>query len=427
MSILPFSRIRRYIILLTLFILAGGIGYSLGEKKAGISIGPDKRIVVNQEAPKDTAVDFSLFWDVWGRLFRYYIDAASLDTQKMVWGAITGMVASAGDPYTAFLPPKENKEFKEDLGGQFEGIGAQLGMKNSQIIVIAPLKGTPAERAGIKPSDYILKVNDEETVGWTVPQAVTKIRGPRGTKVNLTILHENSLKPVDLSIERDTIMIPSVEVWVKKVGEIKEIAGVPDVRTLDQNKKVAYLQLSRFGDHTNDDWLKAVDEVLSIKKNNGTLAGLIFDLRSNPGGYLDGSVFIASEFVDKGVIVSQVNSDGTKQEYPVDRKGKLLDIPLIVLVNKGSASAAEIVAGALRDYKRAKLVGETTFGKGSVQTPQELKGGAGLHITTGKWLLPKGDSISKVGVKPDVEVKLDDDVTASTDAQLAKAVELLLQ
>lgn len=427
MTSLPFSTIRKYVILAALFILAGGIGYNLGERKTNLSVSADKRIIINQEAPKEAAIDFSLFWDVWSRMLRYYIDAASLDTQKMVWGAISGMVASAGDPYTVFLPPKENKEFKEDLGGEFEGIGAQLGMRDNRIIVIAPLKGTPAERAGVKPGDYILKVNNEETVGWTVPQAVTKIRGPRGTTVNLNILHENSQKPIDLAIVRDTIMVPSVETWVKKVSEIEEIGGVADIQKIDPTKKVAYLRLNRFGDHTNQDWEKAVAEILSMQKSNGVLAGLVFDLRNNPGGYLDGSVFIASEFVEKGVIVSQVNSDGTKQDYPVDRKGRLLDIPLVVLVNKGSASAAEIVAGALRDHKRAQLVGETTFGKGSVQTPQELKGGAGLHVTTGKWLLPKGDSISKVGVKPDIEVKLDDAMEASGDAQLAKAVELLLK
>lgn len=428
MTSLPFSTIRKYVIFLALFILAGGIGYNLGRRKATIGIGPDKRIILNQETPKDASVDFSIFWDVWQRIHRYYIDAAVLDTQKMVWGAITGMVSAAGDPYTVFLPPKENKEFKEDLGGEFEGIGAQLGLKDNRIIVISPLKGTPAERAGIKPGDYILKVDDVDTVGWTVPQAVTKIRGPRGTSVNLNILHENSQKPIDLTIMRDTILVPSVEMWVKKVGEITEIGGLEETGKLDQAKKVAYLRLSRFGDHTNDDWDKAVSEILSAKLNNGrALAGLIFDLRNNPGGYLEGSVFIASEFIKEGIIVSQKNSDNTKEDYSVDRKGKLLDIPLVVLVNKGSASAAEIVAGALRDYKRATIVGETTFGKGSVQTPFDLTQGAGLHITTGKWLLPKGDSIAKVGVSPDVEVKLDDTTTATTDGQLAKAIELLLE
>lgn len=424
---LPFSSIRKYVIFLAFLILAGGIGYNLGERKAAITLTPDKRVVVNQDAPKETSVDFSLFWDVWQRLFRYYIDAAGLDTQKMVWGAISGMVASAGDPYTVFLPPKENTEFKEDLGGQFEGIGAQLGLKDGRIIVIAPLKGTPAEKAGIKPGDYILKVDAVDTVGWTIPQAVTKIRGARGTSVTLNILHENSQKPIDLTIMRDTILVPSVEHWVKKISEITEISGIPDVAKLDMTKKVAYLQLNRFGDHSNEDWDKAVTDVLALQAKNGAIAGLVFDLRNNPGGYLDGSVFIASEFIKSGIIVSQKNSDGTKQDYLVDKKGKLLDIPLVVLVNRGSASAAEIVAGALRDYKRATIVGETTFGKGSVQTPFDIAQGAGLHITTGKWLLPKGDSIAKVGVKPDVEVKFDDTTTATTDAQLAKAIEILLQ
>ena len=429
MTSLPFSTIRKYVLIFAFLLLAGGVGYNLGERRVGVNVTPDKRIVINQEPPKGTSspVDFSLFWDVWQRLGRYYIDAATLDSQKMVWGAITGMVSSIGDPYTTFLPPKENQEFKEDLGGEFEGIGAQLGMKESRVMVIAPLKGTPAEKAGIRAGDYILKVNDEDTAGWTVPQAVGKIRGKRGTTVTLTILHDNAQKPDDMVIIRDTILVPSVETWVKRVGDIVEVSRVDSVKTLDQTRKVAYLRLSRFGDHTNEDWGKAVDEILTTQRNNGLLAGLVFDLRNNPGGYLEGSVFIASEFVQKGTIVSQVNSDGTKQSYDVNRRGKLLDIPLVVLINKGSASAAEIVAGALRDYERAKLVGETTFGKGSVQTPQDLKGGAGLHITTGKWLLPKGDSISKVGVKPDVEVKLDDSLEASRDAQLAKAIELLLK
>ena len=311
MTSLPFSTIRKYVIFIAFFILAGGIGYNLGARKATIGIGPDKRIILNQEAPKDASVDFSLFWDVWQRLDRYYIDANVLDTQKMVWGAISGMVSAAGDPSTVFLPPKENKEFKEDLGGEFEGIGAQLGLKDNRIIVIAPLKGTPAERAGIKPGDYILKVDDVDTVGWTVPQAVTKIRGPRGSTVNLNILHENSQKSVDLAIIRDTILVPSVETWVKKVGEITEIGGMEEIGKLDQVKKVAYLRLSRFGDHTNDDWDKAVSEILSAKLNNGGLAGLVFDLRNNPGGYLEGSVFIASEFIKNGIIVSQKNSDNT--------------------------------------------------------------------------------------------------------------------
>ncbi len=338
-----------------------------------------------------------------------------------MYGAISGMVNSVGDPYTTYLPPKENRDFKEDLGGQFEGIGAQLGLKDNRIIVIAPLKGNPAEKAGIGAGDYILKVDGADTTGWSVTEAVNKIRGPRGTTVNLSILHDGDTKPIDIAIVRNTITVPSVESWMKSAGEIIEISGLMNVPA--KQDRVAYIRLSRFGDHSNEDWDKAVAEVAAAASG---IKGLIVDLRNNPGGYLDGSVFIASEFLRDGVVVSQVNSDGTKQDYPVMRRGRLLDIPLVVLINKGSASAAEIVAGALRDYGRATIVGETSFGKGSVQTPEDLPDGSSVHITTGRWLLPKGDSISQKGVVPDVVVPMEN-IDATRDAQLARAIELLLK
>lgn len=424
---MTFVQARKYLVVVSFCILSAGIGYRLGERKTNIALSPEKRILVNTEAPASVNVDFSLFWDVWQRLSRSYIDRASMDTQKMAWGAISGMVNSLDDPYTIFLPPKENKDFKEDLGGQFEGIGAQLGMKDGHIMVIAPLKDMPAEKAGILAGDYILKVNDQETTGWTVPEAVTKIRGPKGTKVTLSILHENGQKAVDVSIVRSPILVASVDSWVKKVSQIKEISGDKSYSSLvGKSGSVAYIRLSRFGDHSNEEWGKAVDSIVTAANNDSSIKGLIFDLRNNPGGYLDGAIFIGSEFIKSGTVVSQVNSDGTKQDYPVVRRGKLLDMPVVVLINKGSASAAEIVAGALRDYKRATLIGETSFGKGSVQTPEDLAGGAGLHITTGKWLLPKGDSIHKKGVTPDVLVPMET-FDASADAQLAKAVEFLLK
>lgn len=418
-----FLPVRTLIVILALIILSGGVGYRLGERKTSITFTQSKRVVVNQDPPPGANIDFSLFWDVWQRLLRSYIDRATIDPQKMVWGAISGMVNSLGDPYTTYLPPKENKDFKDDLGGSFEGIGAELGLKENRIIVIAPLKGNPAEKAGIRAGDYILKVNDEETSGWTVTEAVDKIRGPGGTTVKLSILHQDDTKPIDISIVRSTIVVPSVESWVKSAGEIEEISGVANISALKQHTaKVAYIRLSRFGDTSNEDFERAVSGVLSA----GAVRGLIFDLRNNPGGYLDGSVYISSEFVRSGVIVSQVNSDGTKEDYPVIRRGRLLDIPIVVLLNKGSASAAEITAGALRDLRHATIIGETSFGKGTVQTPEDLPDGSSVHITTGRWLLPGGDSITKKGITPDITVEWDG-LEASRDAQLSRAVELLLK
>jgi len=406
MKTLPISRIRSFILITALVIVAGGIGYQLGQKKATVTYSPEKRVILNQTPPQSANIDFSIFWDVWGRLLRAYIDRATIDPQKMVWGAISGMVNSLGDPYTTYLPPKENKDFKQELGGSFEGIGAELGLKDGHVVVIAPLKGNPAEKAGIRAGDYILKVDDVETTNWTVAQAVEKIRGKGGTTVKLSILHEKDTKPVELSIIRSTIVVPSVESWIKDMD----------------GGRIAYIHLSRFGDTSNRDWDNAVTDILSA----GPVKGLIFDLRNNPGGYLDGAVYIASEFVKSGTIVSQVNSDGTRQDYPVNRRGRLFSIPVVVLINKGSASAAEITAGALRDLKRAKIVGETSFGKGTVQTPEDLSDGSSVHITTGKWLLPNGDSIAQKGITPDVTVAWDG-LEASQDAQLAKAVELLLK
>jgi carboxyl-terminal processing protease len=428
MKSLSVSKIRSYILIAAFCLITAGIGYQLGVRHASISLTSDKRVVINQEAPPSATIDFSLFWTVWQKLSSAYIDKTILDPQKMVYGAITGMVNSLGDPYTLFLPPKDNKDFKDELAGDFEGIGAQLDMKDGNIIVLAPLKGTPAEKAGIKPLDYILKVDGIDTTGWTVAQAVSKIRGPKGTSVKLSILHEKATKPVDLTITRDTITVPSIESWVKPVSDIKEISGITQTAALSaKGYKVAYIILSRFGDTTNDDWTRTVSDISTQLRTDPSIKGLIFDLRNNPGGYLESAVYIASEFIKSGTVVSQVNSDATKQDYPVERMGKFLDIPVVVLINKGSASAAEIVAGALRDYKRATIVGETSFGKGSVQTPEDLPGGAGLHITTGKWLLPKGDSISKKGITPEFVISLPDNVTATTDAQLEKAVEILVK
>lgn len=400
--------VRNLFLGLSLLILFFGIGYRLGTQGVGRGMyfqSPDVR-GKDASSSSSSSVDFSLFWDVWDRINRYYIDRKALDPQKMVYGAISGLVSSLEDPYTVFLPPDQNKETKDDLGGLFEGIGAQLGVKDKKIIIISPLKGSPAEKEGLVAGDWILKVDGKETATWTLPQAVAKIRGPKGTKVNLTILHRDASNSADISVTRDTIKVASVE-W-----EVK-------------NGKVVYLKLGRFGDATTDEWTKAVDDISAlIAKSKGEIKGLVLDLRNNPGGYLSGSVFIASEFLDGGVVVIQESATKAKQTYEVNRKGKLLNIPLVVLINKGSASASEIVAGALSDRGRAKLVGETSFGKGSIQEAQELSGGAGIHITIAKWLLPSGTWINGSGIEPDIKIENDEN-NPESDLQLEKAIESL--
>lgn len=360
----------------------------------------------NQTPPDDKKnIDFKLFWDTWDLVSKEYVDKKAVDPQKMYYGAIQGMVAALGDPYTVFLPPEAQKSTKEELGGSFEGVGIQLGFnKEKRLVVIAPLVGTPAEKSGIRAGDLILKIQEKDTNGMALPDAVSLIRGQKGTKVNLEIYHEGDEKPIELSLQRDTIVVKSVEFMGK---------------TTPLGKKVAYIKLSRFGERTFNEWSQAVSDTLA-----SGATGVVLDVRNNPGGFLDGAVFISSEFIESGDVVLQENSQGQRTSFKVNRAGKLTKLPVIVLINKGSASASEIVAGALQDYKRAKLVGDQSFGKGTIQESQDLAGGTGIHITTAKWLTPKGRWVHETGLVPDVKVEADlkDPVK---DIQLDKALELL--
>lgn len=408
------KKIRNLLVILILLVIAFGAGHSLGQKSKSetLSLALDSK---SQSAATIRNLDFTLFFDVWDRLSRYYIDKTALDSRKMIFGAISGMVASLEDPYTVFLPPDQNREAKDDLGGKFEGIGAQLGVKDKRIVVIAPLKDSPSEKSGIKAGDYIVKVDGQETYNWTLPQAVNKIRGPKGSKVMLSIVHEEEAKLVDIAVTRDEIKVASVEWEVKDVNCQDSLC-----------RKVIYLKLGRFGDNTNSEWNKAVNDIVAAISQipSNQFSGMILDVRNNPGGYLSGSVFIASEFIKEGTVVIQENADGTRRNYEVDRQGKLTSVPLVVLINKGSASASEIVAGALKVKRQAPLVGETTFGKGSIQEAQDLKDGAGIHITTAKWLLPDGSWINGNGLKPQYE-QLQDENNPDLDPQLDKALEII--
>lgn len=357
-------------------------------------------------------IDFALFWEAWSTLEKKFINKDSIDPQKMFYGAIRGMVASLDDPYTFFLTPEENEQSKADLGGTFEGIGAQLGLKNNRIIVIAPLNDSPAEKAGLRTGDYIIKVDGSPTEQWTLFEAVSKIRGPGGSEVVLTV--ERNQKELEISIIRQEILVPSVEVEFIASGEAN----------------IAYTTLSQFGDNTDREWIEAVKEITNQNRKT-KLDGMILDLRDNPGGYLDSSVFVASEFLGKGeLVVKQESSVETTRNYTVERSGALRSIPLVVLINEGSASASEILAGALRDHARATLVGMKSFGKGSVQEALDLDKGAGLHVTIAKWILPNGDWINGTGIEPDIQIENIEDVentlTDDEDLQKKEAISILL-
>ena len=404
------KQIRVGAVVISLMLVASFVGYRVGKEE--IKVTPNLKVLVDRSSPADkTNIDLQMFWQVWDKLGESYLIKESLKPEEMVWGAIKGMTASLDDPYTVFLPPEQNKAVEEELNGAFEGVGIQLGFIDNRLGVIAPLTGMPAEAQGIKAGDLILNIKDEkkgvdiETTDMSLPEAVKHIRGPKGTPVTLTIYHEGASETVDISVVRDTIVIKSVELEWKK------------------SQTIAYVKLTRFGGRTESEWNEAVEKIL----RNKSVKGMVLDLRNNPGGYLLGAVDYASEFLSRGkIVVKQADSKGNIETYSVKQKGRLLDMPLVVMVNKGSASSSEILAGALRDHDRAKLVGEKSFGKGTIQEALDLSEGAGLHVTTAKWLLPEGDWVNETeGIAPDEEL-VDDRETTDIDEQLEKAIELVV-
>ena len=383
--------------------------------------------IENKNPPAGQPLDMKVFYEIFDNINRSYYDKSKVNAQKLAEGAINGMLSSLDDPYTAFFPPKQNTEFKQQLAGEFSGIGAELSLSDDKkVVVVSPLDDSPAEKAGIRAGDTILKVDDVDTAGWTIAQAVEKIRGHKGTTVALTILHEKAKSPNTLKIVRDTIVIKSVTGWVKNFtctnSECKESTS---------GKPVMYIRLSQFGDKTNDEWISTIND-LNGKLGNKKTAGIILDLRNNPGGYLNDAVFISSEFLTGGVVVIQEDTEKNQEVLRVSRKGVLTQEPIIVLINKGSASASEITAGALRDHNRAKLLGENSFGKGTVQSAIDLEEGASVHISIAKWLTPNGTWVNKVGLEPDIKVAFDASKSAKLvekqlDNQIVAAISELLK
>lgn len=413
--------------LIVLILIVFFVGYYFGTLKTSLDWKNYKPIlsVSGNQPPPGVSVNFSNFWSVWEEINNKYYDKSKINPEKMMTGAINGMIQTLGDPFTVYLPPVNNKDFKQSMAGEFQGIGAELGTRENKIIVISPLSDSPAIKAGLKPEDTILRVDGESTTGWTLTQAVDKIRGPKGSTVTLAIQSKDSKSSKDVKIVRDTITVKSIDGFVKKIKDIPKL----DVGKFkgNENDEIMYLKLSQFGDNTNREWVDLVNQLNLKAVDNPNFKGVVFDLRNNPGGYLNDAAFIASEFLKKGIpVVIQEDSGGERKTMYVERQGLLLSASLVILINKGSASASEIVAGALKDQGRAKLIGETSFGKGTIQEANDLGGGAGVHVTVAKWLTPKGIWVNGKGLEPDVKIALDEK-NLTIDTQLEKAIEELLK
>ncbi len=376
----------------------------------GVSVGErfPKKIVVqgvdNLESRKPAMVDFGTFWQAWQTIDDEYLRSSSVGPTARVYGAINGLVGSLGDPYSEFFPPTDSKKFQEDIQGNFGGIGAELGVKKNQLVIIAPLKDTPASRAGFLAGDEIIKINASSTDGMAVDTAVNLIRGPVGTNLTLTIFRETWQKPKDFTLVRENIAIPTIETTSIPGGIIS-------------------LHLESFNANATTLFASEVQKAIASGAK-----GMILDLRNDPGGYLEVAVDLAGWLVPKGSLVVSEQGRGEKvvQEFKANGNAALANFPLVVLMNGGSASASEILAGALRDLRKTKLIGETSFGKGTVQQLESLPDGSSLKITVAHWVLPGGGILENGGLKPDIEVKLtDDDIKNKKDPQLDKAVEVL--
>lgn len=332
-----------------------------------------------------------------------FIFKDNIDREKLEYGAAKGLVEAVGDPYTYFLSPEETKEFFDMINGSFEGIGAEIGLNaERQVTIIAPVEGTPAKKAGLQPQDVVLQIDERLTSTMTLDEAVTFIRGKKGTSVTLTIKREGLPEPLKISIVRDVIKIPTLS-W-------KSLEG----------GSIAYIQLHNFHDKAGDQFDEAARKILGTNAKK-----IILDLRGNPGGILQEAVSVAGWFTgEDAVIATERFANGSKEDYISEGPGKLKGFPLVILVDKGSASASEILAGALRFHSKAQLVGEKTFGKGTVQIIQDLPDGSSLRVTQSQWLLPDGSSIDHEGLSPDALVATKGP-NATQDEQLAKAIELL--
>ena len=398
-----FKRIVKFVCVVFVIFIAYSFGFYAGE--SSVPSLNKVQSVTHKEQPAGVQADFDIFWDAWKTATDKYVDRTTIDPQKMVYGAVEGMVASLGDPYSSFFTPDQSRMLGDDINGSFSGIGAEIGFKNSILTIIAPLKDSPAEKAGLRAGDKIGTIDGTFTGELSLEEAVLKIRGERGTKVLLNIMRDGFDEPRDFSIVRDIIKMPLVELRIEEGN-------------------VAYIQLFNF--------LGDVDQEFQIAARQALARGakkVVLDLRNNAGGFLDSAIETASFFIPEGKIVAieDFGDNGKgRNEFRSNGYRYFQTMPVVVLINEGSASAAEIVAGALRDARDVPLVGEKTFGKGSVQEVVDLADGTSIKITVAKWLTPSGASIHEQGIEPTVKVEITaEDRDAGKDPQLAKALEIV--
>ncbi len=386
---------------LILLIVFGFAGYQLGFNKGEQAILKTTPANISEGLGVNDKVDFSVFWETWRRLEENFIDKNKIDYKKMVYGATGGMVKAVGDPYTTYFTPNETESFNEELDGQYEGVGMVVGIKDDQLTVISPFKGTPAEKAGLKAGDEILKIGDVFTKNITIEEAVKIIKGAPGTSVKLLIQRTDWPEPKEFSLKRDTIKIPTLELTEKDGG-------------------IAIIKIYQFNKILVSEFQNAANQILRSGDKK-----IIVDLRDNPGGFLEVAQKVSGWFLEKGqlVVIQEQLQGQEKKQYLSEGPSIFADYPVVVLINEGSASASEIMAGALRDNRGIKLVGAKSFGKGSVQEQIDLSDKSSLKVTIAKWLTPNGTSLDKNGLDPDFSVP--NDATSSLDAQMDRALEII--
>jgi len=418
----PYKKVVGFVVLIAIVLGAFLLGIFVGSKDQS-EIDKATTLFNKNSSIANPTVDFEAFWHAWNILNERYVSNDGPTDQEKVWGAISGLTDSLGDPYTVFFPPEEKKLFESDINGEFSGVGMEIGIRDGILTVIAPLKDTPAFNAGMQSGDQVIRIDGESSADLTIEEAVRLIRGERGTEVSLTVLREGEAEPLEVVIVRDTIAIPTIDVEFRTgTGEQIASAEKPFGTPADQSE-VYVIRLYNFSATSANQFRESLRNFVISGKDK-----LIVDLRNNPGGFLESSVDMASWFLPAGkVIVRESVGDEEGRIYRSRGYDIFNDkLKMVVLVNGGSASASEILAGALQEHGIATLVGTQTFGKGSVQELVAVTEDTSLKVTVARWLTPNGISISEGGLTPDVEVEITiEDVEAGFDPQLKKAIQIL--